>query len=94
MLYYGKIGGMNMSEQNIKYERTKIQNEILDLEEKYMHIIERIVTSPVFLSDLKHIEEETQEINFDYNSPVIDALGKIQLIIDMDLKENEYKLEK
>ena len=40
------------------------------------------------------IEEETQEINFDYNSPVIEALEKISLIIDMDLKENEYKLEK
>lgn len=40
------------------------------------------------------IEEETQEINFDYNSPVIKALEKISLIIDMDLKENEYKLEK
>lgn len=44
-----------MSEQNIEYERTKIQNQILDLEEKYMHIIEKIVISPVFLSDLKHI---------------------------------------
>ena len=50
-----------MSEQNIGYERTKIQNQILDLEEKYMNIIEKIVTSPVFLADLKHIEEETQE---------------------------------
>lgn len=40
------------------------------------------------------IEEETQEINFDYNSPVIEALKKISLIIDMDLKEDEYKLEK
>ena len=50
-----------MSEQNIGYERTKIQNQILDLEEKYMNIIEKIITSPVFLADLKHIEEETQE---------------------------------
>ena len=50
-----------MSEQNIEYERTKIQNQILDLEEKYMHIIEEIVTSPVFLADLRHLEEETQE---------------------------------
>lgn len=50
-----------MSKQNIEYERTKIQNQILDLEEKYMHIIEEIVTSPVFLADLRHIEEETQE---------------------------------
>lgn len=50
-----------MAEQNIEYERTKMQNKILDLEEKYMHIIEKIVTSPVFLADLRHIEEETQE---------------------------------
>ena len=39
-----------MSEQNIEYERTKIQNQILDLEEKYMHIIEEIVTSPEAVS--------------------------------------------
>lgn len=40
------------------------------------------------------IEEETQEINFDYNSPVIQELNKISLIIDIELKEDEYKLEK
>ena len=39
------------------------------------------------------VEEETQEINFDYNSPVIEALQKIKLVVDMDLKENEFRLE-
>ncbi len=50
-----------MSKQHIDYERSQIQNRILDLEEKYMRIIEDIVTSKTFLEDLKHIEEETQE---------------------------------
>ncbi|MDD3340995.1 MAG: hypothetical protein PHN72_02180 [Bacilli bacterium] len=50
-----------MSKQNINYSRQKNQNNILDLEEKYMHIIENIVTSRTFLEDLKNIESETQE---------------------------------
>ena len=50
-----------MSKQHIEYVRQPNQNKILDLEEKYMHIIEDIVTSKTFLEDLKHIEEETQE---------------------------------
>ena len=32
-----------MSKYHIEYERTDKQNTILDLEEKYMHIIENIV---------------------------------------------------
>lgn len=50
-----------MAEQNINYERTTIQNNILDLEQKYMYMIEEMVTSPKFLEDLKRIEAETQE---------------------------------
>ncbi len=50
-----------MSKQNIDIARTTTQNKILDLEQKYMKIIEDIVTSKVFLSDLKNIESETQE---------------------------------
>lgn len=50
-----------MSKQNVNYTRNSIQNKVLDLEEKYMHIIEEMVTSKTFLEDLKHIEEETQE---------------------------------
>lgn len=50
-----------MSKQKIDCERSKKQNEILDLEEKYMKIIEEMVTSDEFLQDLKHIEKETQE---------------------------------
>lgn len=50
-----------MSKQHIEYDRQPNQNKILDLEEKYMHVIENIVTSRNFLEDLKHIEEETQE---------------------------------
>ena len=50
-----------MSKQYIDIKRTEEQNKILDLEQKYMTIIENIVTSRDFLEDLKHIEEETQE---------------------------------
>lgn len=50
-----------MSKQHVEYNRKPNQNKILDLEEKYMNIIEHIVTSMTFLQDLKHIEEETQE---------------------------------
>lgn len=50
-----------MSKYHTEYDRTDTQNKILDLEEKYMHIIEDIVTSKTFLMDLKHIESDTQE---------------------------------
>lgn len=50
-----------MAKQNIEYERTASQNIILDLEQKYMKIIEDMVTSKSFLEDLKNIESETQE---------------------------------
>lgn len=50
-----------MAQQNIEIKRTKIQNTILDLEEKYMKIIEDMITSDQFKEDLKHIEKETQE---------------------------------
>lgn len=50
-----------MSKQNIEIERTDIQNKILDLEEKYMRIIEEMVESDTFKEDLRNIEQETQE---------------------------------
>lgn len=50
-----------MSMQRTDIERTAQQNNILDLEQKYMRIIEEMVTSKSFLEDLKHIESETQE---------------------------------
>ena len=50
-----------MSKQNITYNRTKQQNTILDLEEKYMQMIKNIITSQTFIKDLKKIELRTQE---------------------------------
>ncbi len=50
-----------MSKQYTDIKRTAEQNKILDLEQKYMTIIENIVTSKDFIEDLKHIEKETQE---------------------------------
>ena len=50
-----------MSKQKIDSERSDNQNKVLDLEKKYMDIIEKIVTSSEFISDLKNIEMETQE---------------------------------
>ncbi len=50
-----------MSEQNTDIQRTRLQNTILDLEKKYMDILERIIRSDVFTNDLKNIEQEIQE---------------------------------
>lgn len=50
-----------MSEQNTTYTRTEIQNRILDLEKKYMEILNGIFTSDRFIADLKKIEADTQE---------------------------------
>lgn len=61
-----------MSKQRIDIQRTNEQNKILDLEQKYMKIIEEIVTSKSFLEDLKHIEKETQE----YYELLQDVWGK------------------
>ena len=61
-----------MAKQNIEYPRTASQNNILDLEQKYMKIIEDMVTSKSFLEDLKHIEAETQE----YYEILQDVWGK------------------
>ena len=61
-----------MSKQNIDIARTPTQNKILDLEQKYMKIIEDIVTSNSFIEDLKHIEKETQE----YYEILQDVWGK------------------
>ena len=50
-----------MSKQNTTYARTPIQNSILDLEKKYMDILNSVFTSERFISDLKKIETDTQE---------------------------------
>lgn len=50
-----------MTKQNIAYSRERKQNEVLDLEEKYINVLEEIINSDSFLSDLKNIESETQE---------------------------------
>ena len=50
-----------MSQQNTTYARTPIQNKILDLEKKYMEILDKVFTSKRFISDLKKIESDTQE---------------------------------
>ena len=39
------------------------------------------------------LQEEIQEMQLDYNSSTILALGNIQLVIDLDLKDNEIKIE-
>ena len=39
------------------------------------------------------LQEEIQKMQLDYNSSTILALGNIQLVIDLDLKDNEIKIE-
>lgn len=67
-----------------------IDNIIKELRENHFSTKKLYVSKNIY----DKIEEETQEINFDYNSPVIQELSKISLIIDIELKEDEYKLEK
>ena len=61
-----------MSKQNTSYPRTPIQNTILDLEKKYMEILDHIFTSDRFISDLRKIEADTQE----YYDLLSDVWGK------------------
>lgn len=50
-----------MAKQNTDYARTPIQNQILELEKKYMEKLNIMFTSEQFISDLKKIEADTQE---------------------------------
>lgn len=50
-----------MAIQNISYTRTNVQNNILELEKKYMDKIEEIFLSEEFINDLKRIEDQTRE---------------------------------
>lgn len=61
-----------MAQQNTNYARTRIQNEILDLEKRYMSILDQVFTSERFISDLKKIEADTQE----YYDLLTDVWGK------------------
>lgn len=61
-----------MSKQNTTYNRTAFQNLILDLEKKYMQILDNVFTSHRFISDLKKIESDTQE----YYELLTDVWGK------------------
>lgn len=61
-----------MAEQNITYVRTTVQNSILDLEKKYMIILDEVFTSERFIQDLKKIETDTQE----YYDLLTDVWGK------------------
>lgn len=61
-----------MSKQKTSYKRTNVQNHILDLEKKYMEILDKVFTSERFITDLKKIEEDTQE----YYDLLADVWGK------------------
>lgn len=39
------------------------------------------------------LQEEIQKMQLDYNSSTILALGSIKLVIDLDLKDDEIKIE-
>lgn len=79
-----------MSKQKIDCERSKKQNEILDLEEKYMKIIEEMVTSDEFLQDLKHIEKETQEYYYILDE-VWGKKNKVKEVSERLLRHHIYK---
>lgn len=66
-----------MSLQNTSYNRTDFQNRILDLEKKYMEILDNLFTSERFISDLKKIESDTQEY-YDLLSEIWGKKNKIK----------------
>lgn len=78
-----------MSKQIIDCERSKKQNEILDLEQKYMKIVEDIVTSKSFLTDLKKIESEVQEY-YDFFAEVWGKKNKIKEASERLLRHHMY----
>lgn len=78
-----------MSEQNIEITRTKKQNEILELEKKYMVIIESIITSDSFIEDLKNIEAETQEY-YDKLTEIWGKKNKIKEASERLLRHHMY----
>ncbi len=79
-----------MSEFNISYRRTPIQNKIMDLEKKYMDILENIFTSPDFLNDLKRIEKETQT-HYDFLTEVWGKKNKIKEASERLVRHHIYK---
>lgn len=78
-----------MAKQNINYNRSSIQNRILDLEEKYMNIIEDMVTSKEFIEDLKHIESETQEY-YEILNEVWGRKNKVKEVSERLLRHHIY----
>lgn len=78
-----------MAMQDTTCKRTDIQNRILDLEEKYMHIIEEMVTSKEFIDDLKHIEAETQEY-YDVLDDVWGKKNKVKEVSERLLRHHIY----
>ena len=79
-----------MSEYHKEYKRSDLQNRVLDLEEKYMYIIENIVTSKSFLEDLKKIESEVQEY-YDFFVEVWGKKNKIKEASERLLRHHMYK---
>lgn len=50
-----------MSKQNVSMLRTAMQNKILDLEQKYFRVLEKVFFSEAFIEDLLIIEKEIRE---------------------------------
>ncbi len=78
-----------MSKQRIDIDRTSEQNKILDLEQKYMNIIEEIVTSKSFLEDLKAIEKETQEY-YEFYQEIWGKKNKVKEVSERLLRHHIY----
>lgn len=79
-----------MSEQSTTISRTDEQNKILELEKKYMDILESIITSQVFIDDLKIIEVKTRE-DYIYLQEVWKKKNKIKEASERLVKYHLYK---
>ena len=71
---------------------TKLQSNILDLEKKYFDFIESIISSQIFLNDLKNIENNIQH-NYSYLKTTWNLKNKLKIPAERLLRYHIFKNE-
>ena len=79
-----------MSKQRTDLAPNPNQKRILDLEKKYFEIIEQIINSEDFLTDLKHIERETKT-NYRLLTKIWNVKNKIKIPCERLVRYHIYK---
>lgn len=78
-----------MSTQTTSISRTKIQNEILELEKKYFSELDSIICSPEFKTDLLLIEQEIQ-MNYSKLTLTWEIKNKINVAAERLVRHHIY----